>query len=48
MIGNKMIWGCDMVEVCSIQVNGMVNVKMLHPNDKNKIVSVHVSQLEEL
>lgn len=48
MIGEKMIWGCDLVEVCSIVVKGMVNVKMLHPNDNEKIVPVYVSQLEEI
>lgn len=48
MIGSKMIYGCDLVEICSIVVKGMVNVKMLHPNDKGKIVPVNVSQLEEI
>ena len=48
MIGSKMIYGCDLVEVCSIVVKGKVNVKMLHPNDNGKIVSVSVSQLEEV
>ncbi len=48
MIGSKMIYGCDLVEVCSIEVKGMVNVKMFHPNDNGKIVPVNVSQLEEI
>ena len=48
MIGSKMIYGCDLVEVCSIAVKGKVNVKMLHPNDNGKIVTVSISQLEEI
>lgn len=48
MIGNKMIWGCDLVEVCSVVVKGVVNVKILHSNDNGKILSVNISQLEVL
>ena len=48
MIGSKMIWGCDLVEVYSIAVKERVNVKMLHPNDNGKIVTVSISQLEEV
>lgn len=43
-----MIYGCDLVEVCSIVVKGMVIVRMLHPNDNGKIVAVSVSRLEEI
>tara|TARA_R110000751_G_C13560402_1_gene457397 strand:+ start:295 stop:468 length:174 start_codon:yes stop_codon:yes gene_type:complete len=48
MIGSKMIYGCDLVEVYSIVVKGKVNVKMLHPNDNGKVIPVSVSQLEEI
>jgi|TARA_R110000744_G_scaffold155579_1_gene270946 hypothetical protein len=48
MIGSKMVWGCDLVEVCSVVIKEMVNVKMLHPNDNGKIVAVNVNQLEEI
>jgi len=48
MIGEKMIYGCDLVEVVSIEVKGIVNIKMLHPNEKGKIISVYISQLENI
>jgi hypothetical protein len=46
MIGKTAIWGCDIVEVYSIVVNNLVNVKMTHPNDNGKVVTVHVSELQ--
>ena len=46
IVGSKGIFGCDVVEICSIIVNGFVNVKMTHPQDKGKIVKVHISQIE--
>jgi|TARA_Y100000389_G_scaffold179341_1_gene193286 hypothetical protein len=46
MIGHKAIYGCDLVEIVSIIVDDFCDVKMLHPYDKNKIVKVHISQLE--
>jgi hypothetical protein len=46
MVGYKAIYGCDLVEICSIIINDFCNVKMLHPNDNNKIIKVHISQLE--
>ena len=42
----KGVFGCDVVEVRSIIVNGFVNVKMTHPQDNDKIVKVHISQIE--
>ena len=46
MIEHKAIYGCDLVEIVSTIVDDFCNVKMLHPHDKNKIVKVHISQLE--
>ena len=46
IVGSKGIFGCDVVEICNIIVNGFVNVKMTHPQDKGKIVKVHISQIE--
>lgn len=43
-----MVYGCDIVEVSSIVVNGFCNVIMTHPNDNNKEVRVHVSQIESV
>ena len=46
IVGSKGIFGYDVVEICSVIVNGFVNVKMTHPQDKGKIVNVHISQIE--
>ena len=46
IVGLKGIFGCDVVEICSIIVNGFVNVKMTHPQDNGKIVKVHISRIE--
>ena len=43
IVGSKVIWGCDIVEVCSIIVNGFVVVKVDH-SKKREIV--HVDYLE--
>jgi hypothetical protein len=48
IVGAKALYGCDVVEICSIIVNGFVNVKMTHPHDKGKIVILHISQIEIL
>jgi hypothetical protein len=48
IVGTKAFYGCDIVEICSIIVNGFVNVKMTHPHDKGKIVILHISQIEIL
>ena len=46
MVGSIMIFGCDIVEVCSIVANDFCIVKMTHPNDNGKKVKVHISQTE--
>lgn len=46
IVGTTAIWGCDIVEICSIIVNGYVNVKMTHPQDNGKIVKIHISQIQ--
>ena len=43
MVGKRAIWGCDIVEICSIVVNDFVLIKLSH-NDK--IENVHIEQLE--
>jgi hypothetical protein len=43
-----MIFGCDIVEVCSIVVNDFCIVKMTHSNDNGKMVRVHISQIETI
>ena len=48
IIGDKMCWGFELVEVCSIVVRGMVNVKMIDPFYKDKVVHVNVNELSEL
>ena len=45
LVGDKIIWGCDLIEILSIPVKGFVLVKMLHPNDKNKVIRVHINEL---
>lgn len=45
-IGTNVIYGCDIVEIISIVVNGFVNVKMTHPRDNEKIITIHISQIE--
>lgn len=41
MLKSKAIWGCDIVEVCSIVVNDFVLVKY-----NNKMMKVHIENIE--
>ena len=43
MVGSKVIWGCDIAEVCSIIVNGFVMIEVEH---NKKIEKVHIDNLE--
>jgi hypothetical protein len=43
IVGSKGIWGCDVVEICSIIVNGFVLVKVEHNNKKKR---VHIDNIE--
>ena len=43
IVGSKAIWGCDIVEICSIIVNGFVIIKVEH-NKKRE--NVHIDNLE--
>ena len=45
MVGDKIIWGCDLIEILSIPVKGFVLAKMLHPNDNNKVIRVYINEL---
>jgi len=42
-VGTIAAWGCDIIEVCSIQVRGFVNVRVIRTNT---VCSVHISQIE--
>jgi hypothetical protein len=42
-IGSKAIWGCDIVEVCSIIVNNFVMIKIEH---SKKVENVHIDSIE--
>jgi hypothetical protein len=42
IVGSKAIWGCDLVEICSIIVNGFVIIKVEH-NKKRE--NVHIDNL---
>jgi len=46
IVGKKGIYGCDLVEVVSIIVNGFVNVKSMHPNDNEKVFKAHIDEIE--
>jgi len=43
IVGSKVIWGCDIAEVCSIIVNDFVMIKIEH---NNKIENVHIDNIE--
>ena len=43
IVGNKVIWGCDIAEVCSIIVNDLFMIRVEH---NNKIESVHIDNIE--
>jgi hypothetical protein len=43
IVGSKVIWGCDIVEVCSITVNDFVMIKVEH---NKKIEKVHIDNIE--
>lgn len=43
IIGNKVIRGCDIAEICSIIVNDFVMIKIEH-NDKME--NVHIDNIE--
>ena len=43
IIGNKVFWGCDIAEVCSIIVNDFVMIKVEH---NNKIENVHIDEIK--
>ena len=43
MVGETVIWGCDIAEICSIVVNDFVLIKLNH---NNKMQRVHIEQLE--
>ena len=43
MVGEKGIWGCDIVEICSIVVNDFVMVKVCY---NNKIKKVNINNIE--
>ena len=43
IVGSKVIWGCDIAEVCSIVVNDFVVIKVEH---NNKIENVHIENIE--
>ena len=45
IVGKKGFHGCDFVEVVSIIVKGFVNVKSLHPNDKEKVFTAHIHEI---
>ena len=42
-VGSKVIWGCDIAEVCSIIVNDFVMIKVQH---NNKVENVHIDNIE--
>ena len=42
IVGSKVIWGCDIAEVCSIVVNDFVMIKLEH---NNKIENVHIDNV---
>jgi len=46
IVGSKVIFGCDVAIICSIIVNGFVNLKITHPQENDKIVKVHISQID--
>jgi hypothetical protein len=43
IVGNKVIWGCYIAEVCGIIVNNFVMIKVEH---NNKIENVHIDNIE--
>ena len=43
IVGSKVIWGCDIAEVCSIIINDFVMIKVEH---NNKIENVHIDNIE--
>jgi len=43
IVGSTAIWGCDIVEICSIIVNDFVIIKVEH---NNKIKNVHIDNIE--
>lgn len=43
MIGSKAIWGCDIVEVCSIVINDFVMIQVEH---NKEIKNVHIDDIE--
>ena len=43
IVGSKVIWGCDISEVCSLIVNDFVMIKVEH---NNKIENVHIDNIE--
>lgn len=43
IVGSKVIWGCDIAEVCSIIVNDFVMIKV---EQNSKIENVHIDTIE--
>ncbi len=42
-------WGCDAVQVMTMNFGGKVTIKMLHSNDKGKIVrNIDISELQPI
>ena len=42
-------WGCDAVQVMTMNFAGKVAIKMLHSNDKGKIVrNIDISELQPI
>ena len=43
IVGSKVIWGCDIAEVCRIIENDFVVIKVEH---SSKIENVHIDNIE--
>ena len=42
-IGKIAIWGCDIIEICSITVDDCIMIKILH---NNKMAKVNINQIQ--
>ena len=43
MVGKKVVWGCDIVEIQSIIINNFVIIKVCY---NNKIKKVNINNIE--
>ena len=49
IVGKKGVWGCEIIEVCSILVNGFIMAKVFHSNNaesSSRIEKVNINDID--